>query len=189
MANPKQMIRVAAMASHAVAVGVVAYLFSQTSGMTLFCVIAGVLIGCGGAGSVPGRPISAYSAFGSLMGYAFWVSVSAINQGAFTGLIPATLLAIGVVWFLQQPARPSVIFTIIVTSLLLIMAVSEHRNPYDVDGWEPDEVRRSALTAMGALSLGLMYLGIGFAECRLAPTRKPKQRKRPRVSIPSAPLD
>ena len=189
MANSKQRIRVAAMAAHAVALGVVVFLFTQTRTMTAFCVIASLLIGCGGIGSVPGRPISAYAAFGSLMGYAFWISVSAINQRAFLALIPAILLVIGIVWFLQQPAWPSVIFTIIVTSLLLIMAISEYRYPYDVDGWEPDQVRRSALTAIGVLGLGLMYLGFGFAECRLAPPRKSKQRKRPRVSIPTAPMD
>ena len=83
MANTRQMIRIAAMAAHLVTLGIASFLFTQTRAMTVFCVIASLLIGCGGIGSVPGRPLSAYAAFGSLMGYAFWVSVSAIIRARF----------------------------------------------------------------------------------------------------------
>ena len=164
-------------AAHGVAIVGVVLLFLQTRGMTVFCTVAAVLIGCGSVSSVPGRSISTYAAFGSLMGYAFWISVSAINQGEFVSLVPAVLLIIGCAWFLQETRWPSFVFAICVALLLLVMAIASYRNPYDVDGWEPDAVRRSALTAIGVVSLGVMYLCLSFSEGMLAVTRKPKRKR------------
>lgn len=165
-------------AAHAVAVVVVMALFLQTQAMTAFCAVAAALIGCGSVSSVPGRSVALYAAFGALMGYAFWISVSAIHQHEYLALVPAVLLITGCVWFLQELRWPSLLFATCVAVLMLGMAVSSYRYPYDVDGWEPDEVRRSAVTAIGVVSVGLIYLIVGFTEVMLVDSRQSKRRRR-----------
>ena len=168
----------ATLASHAVAVAVVVLLFRQTQAITAFCAVAAILIGCGSVSSVPGRSVSLYAAFGTLMGYAFWISVSAIHQHEYLALVPAVLLITGCVWFLQELRWPSFLFTASLAVWMLVTAVSSYRNPYDVDGWEPDEVRRSAVTSVGVVSVGLMYLVVAFTEGMLVGPRQPKRKRR-----------
>ncbi len=173
----KALFRWVTLAAHVVAAAAVVLTFLQTRAMTGFCVVAATLIGCGSVNSVPGQSVSTYAAFGSLMGYAFWISVSAINQGEYLALVPAALLVAGSVWFLQATQWPSFVFAACVAAVMLAVAVSSYRQPYDVDGWEPDEVRRSAVTSIGVVSVGLMYLFVSRAEAVLVNTRKPKRKQ------------
>ena len=112
------------------------------------------------------------------MGYAFWIGVSAIHQREYLVLIPAVLLITGCVWFLQELRWPSFLFAASLAVWMLVTAVTSYRNPYDIDGWEPDEVRRSAVTAVGFVSVGLMYLVVAFTEGLLVDSRKPKRKRR-----------
>jgi hypothetical protein len=178
MSARRSWIRPLTLAAHAVAFTVAVPLFIQTRAMTAFCAVAAILIGCGGAGTVPGRSVSTYAAFGALMGYAFWISVSAIHQHEYLALIPAVLLVTGCVWFLQELRWPSFLFAVCLATVLFGLAVSSYRHPYDVDGWEPDEVRRSAVTSMGVIGVGLVYLVVAFADVTLVEPRQPKRKRR-----------
>ena len=164
--------------SHVLALLVMVIVFQRTQAQTAFCVIAGILIGCGGAGAVSGRTLATYSAFGSLMSYVFWIGVSAINQGQFLALVPTLLLLIGCGWYFKDDGWPSFLFTLCVAVILFAMAVASYRDPFDVDGWEPDEVQRSAVTSMGVLGVGILFLALSFAEKNLSAPRLTKRKRR-----------
>ena len=151
--------------------------------MTLFCLIPGALIGCASVAAARGRPIPLYCAFGLLMGFTFWMGVSSVNQSDFLGLIFLLVLAGGVVWSLQQPGWPSVAFTTVITLLLLGMVILQYRNRHLLIGVDANMVRRTLVTALGVLAVGLLYLGVGFAEVLVQQGRKRKRLKRRPVEV------
>src|SRR5438876_8573482 len=71
MDDLKATLRIVGLVLHVLAAAVLVLLFLKTGGMTVFCVVAGALIGCASVPVRPGRPITVYTAFGLLMGYAF----------------------------------------------------------------------------------------------------------------------
>jgi hypothetical protein len=172
--NNKAIFQVVALGVHLLAAAVLVLLFLQTGGMTVFCVVAGALIGCASVPARPGRPVTLYVAFGVLMGYAFWMAVSAVNQRAVLSLVPVVLLVAGAVWLLEAPRWPAALFTGVAVLLSLGLAVLQYRQRHDTD-YDPEYVRHSAVTSLVVLSLGLVYLGLGSAE---AMWREPRKAKR-----------
>jgi hypothetical protein len=165
---------------HVLAAGALGLLLLKTGTMGVFCVGSGALIGCAAVPARPGRSPTLYIAFGVLMGYAFWTGVSAVNMGVFFYLIPALLLGVGAAWFLEQPGWPSVLFTGIMDLLIggLVALELRYRPPGDVV--DPEHLRRSTLTSGVVLSVGLVYLVLGFIEAMLG---KPKKKKRSRRAV------
>src|SRR5438132_10376767 len=88
---------------HGVTALALVLLFLKTGGMTVFCVVAGALIGCASVAVRPGRPVTLYVAFGLLMGYSFWMGASAISQQSYLLLVFLLVLAGGALWLLEQP--------------------------------------------------------------------------------------
>jgi hypothetical protein len=185
MSDSKATLRVIALVVHPLAAIVLLLLFFKTWGMTVLCVVPGVLIGCGSVAARPGRPVTLYAAFGVLMGYAFWMGASAVSQGAIVAFVPILLLVAGALWLLQQPSWPSAIFAGVVVLLCLGLALLEYRQHPEFMEYDPELIRRSALTSFVVLSLGLVYLALGFAEASLQAPRKAKRAtrrvKRPRT--------
>jgi hypothetical protein len=180
MNNPQATLRMVALAVHGLAVVAVVLLFLKTSGMTVFCVVPGALIGCACVAAQPGRQITVYAAFGFLMGFVFWDCASIVNQKAFLVLIVVALIAAGAVWFLRSPTWPAVLFTAIAVLLRLAIAASTYRHRFDTE-YDPNYILRSVLTVAVVLSLGLVYLGLGFAETVVQKSSKRKGRRvRPR---------
>lgn len=170
---------------HVMATLALVLLYFKTGIMTGFCVVAGALIGCVSVPARPGRPVSQYVAFGVLMGYVFWMGVSAVNQRDFLILVPVVLLAAGAAWWLQAPREPATVFTGIVVLLFLGLAVLQYQQPHHAGGFDPDRVRRSGVTSLGILGIGLVYLALGTAEALMRQPRKTKRARR-RVMRPPA---
>jgi hypothetical protein len=185
MSHLKATYKAIAIGTHVLAAIALVLLFLKTGGMTLFCVVPGVLIGCASVAARPGRPVTLYAAFGVLMGYAFWMAVSAVNQHDVLSLVPVALVVVGAAWLLQTPRWPSALFTAVAVLLSLGLAVLQYRHRHDVGGFDPEQVRRGALTSLVVLALGLVYLGLGFAEATLQePRQRPRavrRRERPRA--------
>jgi len=184
MSDLRPTLRILGFALHVVAAGVLVLLFLKTGGMTVFCVVAGALIGCASVPARPGRPITVYAAFGLLMGYAFWMGASAISQGNFLLLLFLLVLAGGAVWLLEQPRWPAALFTAIMVLFLLGLAAVQYRHA-DLSDYDPTLVRHTALTTLMVLGLALAYIGLGCAESSFlepANSKRPARRKRLRSS-------
>lgn len=181
MNDLKAALRIVAWAAHGVAALVLALLCFQSPAMTLFCIVPGALIGCASVAAMRGRPVTLYCAFGALMGLAFWLGVSSVNQRDFIGLIILIVLAAGVVWMLQQPNWASVIFAGLMALLILGLSILQYRYRHQVSVVDAETIRRSFLTTLGVVSVGLLYLGHGFAEVLLQPSRRPRRKKRRKV--------
>ena len=81
-----------------------------------------------------------------------------------------------------EQRRPAALFTSVVVLLCLGLAALQYRYRYEAVDFDPEFIRRSALTSLVVLSLGLVYLGLGFAEASLREPHKGKRRvKRPRA--------
>lgn len=189
MSNTKATLRAIAIGVHVLATITLVLLFLQTGGMTGFCVVAGVLIGCVSVPARPGQPVTLYVAFGVLMGYAFWTGASAVNQRDLLALVPVLLLAAGAAWLLQAPSWPSVLFTGSAVLLSLVLAVFQYRHRNDPHDFDPEHIRRSAVTAIVVLTLGLVYLGLGFAEAMMQESRKAKRKVRRAVRSRTDPAE
>jgi hypothetical protein len=187
MSNLKASLFAAALIVHVLAAVAIALAFLETRAMTGFCVISGALIACGGAAAEPGRPITLYAAFGTLMGYAFWLAVSTINHRAFLYVIPVVLLAIGAVWVLQNPSWPSVLFGGVTAVLCLALTGLEFQHRFDADRADPDSIRRSALTTLVVLTIGLVYLAVSFGEVSLRKTRRKPRKRTTAIRTPTDP--
>jgi hypothetical protein len=182
MSDLKATLRIIGLVLHVLAAGVLVILFLKTGSMTVFCIVAGVLIGCASVPARPGRPITVYATFGFLMGYAFWMGASAISQGNFLLLLLLLVLAGGAVWLLQQSRWPAALFTAIMVLFLLGLATVQYRHA-DQSDYDPTLVRHSALTTLVVLGLALVYTGLGCAEfsfLEAAKLKRPPRRKRVR---------
>jgi hypothetical protein len=182
MSDTKATLRVLALVIHVLAAITLVVLFFQTWGMTVFCVVAGALIGCASVPARPGQPITLYTAFGLLTGFAAWMCVNAVNQGVFWLLVPVLLLAIGAAWLLQDPGWPPVLFTTVLVLVGLALAVLQYRHRNDPSDYEPELLRRTALTSFVMLSLGLVYLVLGFAEASVRKSAKTTRGRRRALS-------
>jgi hypothetical protein len=178
MSNLKSAFRIASIVVYIIAAVAFAFLYRETSAMTGFCVVAAVLIGCGSVPARPGRPVTLYGAFGLLVGHAFWLFVSAINQGMYLGLIPAVLTAVGAVWMMQNPTWPSVIFSGAVGVLNLALAGLQFQHRFDATLSDPDTIRRTVLTSVVVLVVGLVFLAVGFTEMVMLKAAKSKRAAR-----------
>jgi hypothetical protein len=178
MSNTKTALLIAAIVVHILAAVALVILFFKTGGMTVFCVVAGTLIGGLSVAARPGRPITLYIAFGVLMGYVFWMGASAISQSAFLELLILVLLAAGAVWFLQDPRWPAALCTAVLALLLIGLAAVQFRQALQFIEYDPELIRRSALTSLVVLAIGLMYVGLGFAEASLQGPPKAKRARR-----------
>ena len=163
-----------ALAMHVVAAIALVLLFFQTRGMTVLCIGAAALIGCGAVPARPGRPVTLYITFGMLMGYAFWLAISAISQREFLGMVIVLLLVIGALWLLQDPRWPATVYCGVVFLLCLGMAGWQYRNRHDLE-YEPELVRKSALTSLVILGVAVVYLVLGFTEAALQEPLKAKR--------------
>ena len=179
MADLLQKLRAASWGVHALAAVVVLVLALKTGLMAGWCVVPGFLIACGAAASVPGRPLTLYAAFGSILGLSFWTAVSAINQGFYLNLIPIILLIVGVSWLLRDPEWPSILFTMaaIVLELGITALIYSHRD--DIRDVEPELVIRSLATTGTMLVVGAAYSAVGFAE--VLALKKARRRNKSRA--------
>jgi hypothetical protein len=176
MGSRKAKFQIAGLIVHLISAIALLLAFREAGGMVAFCVVSGALIGCGAVPARPGRPVTLYAAFGLLVGFAFWLFVSAVNQREFLVVIPAALLATGAVWLLQEPGWPPVLFTGVVALLCLGLVGLQYQHRYDLDGLDPETARRNALTTLVVLTVGLVYLALGFAEASLRKARKKVRR-------------
>jgi hypothetical protein len=188
MSNRKTIFITIALAVHLLAAIALVLLFLKTGGMTVFCVVAGALIGCASVAARPGRAVTMYVAFGMLMGYAFWMGASAISQRAFLELVVLLLLVGGVVWLLQDPRWPSALFSGVVVLLCLGLAVLQYTRR-EFSEYDPELVRRSVLTSYVVLGLGLVYLGLGLAETALQKAHKARRLVRRAKRRPTEPTE
>jgi hypothetical protein len=69
--------------------------------------------------------------------------------------------------------------------LLTGLAAIQYRQRPELLEYDPEWVRRSALTSFGVLSLGTVYLVLGFAEASLLKPRKAKRKVRRLKQQPS----
>ena len=188
MGDFKATLRIIGLVLHVLAAGVLVLLFLKTGGMTVFCVVAGALIGCASVPARPGRPIIVYAAFGFLKGYALWMGASAISQGNFLLLLFLLVLAGGAVWLLEQPRWPAALFTAIMVLFLLGLAAVQYRRA-DQSDYEPTLVRHTALTTLVILGLALVYIGLACAESSfLEPANSKRPARRKRVRSPRRPV-
>jgi hypothetical protein len=178
MSDLKRAFRIASIAAYVIAAIALALTFKETRAMTGFCVVAAVLIGCGSVPARPGRAVTLYGAFGVLVGHAFWLFVSGINQGMYLILIPAVLMAVGAVWMMQEPTWPSVIFLGAAAALNLALAGLEYQNRFDAALADPDTIRRSALTSTVVLVVALVFLAVGFTEFLMLKAARAKRAAR-----------
>src|SRR5262249_4423684 len=139
---------------------------------------SGALIGCAAVPARPGRSITVYVTFGVLMGYAFWIAVSAVNLGQLLDLVPPLLLAVGAAWFLQKLHWPSALFTRLVIPLNIGLAVLLYQNRPAYEGEEATRYVHTALTSFVVLGVGLVYLVLSFAEARLYKSHKSRRTHR-----------
>jgi len=185
--NNKLALQIIAVVVHLLAATALVLLFLKTRGMTLFCVVPGVFIGGSSVLARPGRPITVYVAFGVLMGFVFWLSASAVNMRSFLDLVFVLLVVGGAVWFLQVPSWPSASFAAAVALLYLGLSIAEYRHPAESLYFDDAHLRRGALTSIVVLTIGLVYLGLGFAEVSLEgmnkPNRKPRRKVRPPADL------
>lgn len=179
MSKLKTNFRIASIAVYVLAAIALGLTFRETRAMTGFCVISAVLIGCASVPARPARPVTLYGAFGLLVGHAFWLFVSGINQGFYLSLIPAVLMAVGAVWMMQNPAWPSVIFLAVVDVLHLAIAAIQYQFRYDAEHSDPETIRRSVLTSVVVLVSGLAFLAVGFTEELLRKKAKAQRASRP----------
>ena len=175
MNDAKSLLWIGALVAHAATAVTLLILVLQAPAMALFCLVAGALIGCAGVPTVPDRPVTVYTAFGVLMGYGFWVAVSAINQRVPLSLLPALLLVTGAVWLLKQPSWPSTLFCVAAVIFIVGLAILQYRGRHEADDFDQDHIRRSALISLIVPSVGLVYVGLGFAQYSLG---KPRKKKR-----------
>ncbi len=161
---------------HAAAAIALLILIRETKAMAAVWIITGVLIGCAAVAAQPGRPITLYAAFGAFLAYAFWIAVSAINQGQYIEVLPALFIAIGAVWLLQSPEWPAVLFTAAAAMLFLVAVGFVYYRRYDFPQWDFDTLRRTLLTTYVFLGTGLCYLIHGWLEIKFRPRRKKKKR-------------
>ena len=144
--------------------------------MAIFCIVAGALIGCASVPAVRGRPVTLYVAFGVLMGNAFWMAVSAVNQGALLELVPVVLLVVGAAWFLKQPRWPAALFSAILLVFFMGISVLDYRQRHIDFEYDPEYIRRGAITSLVVSALGLVYVGLGLAQSSW--DEPPKRRRR-----------
>src|SRR5262249_59518329 len=113
------------------------------------------------------------------------MGVSAVNQADFLRLVLVVLLAVGAVWLLQSPSWPAAVFTGVMVLLSPGVADLQYRHRDDWGAFDPDQVRRGAITAFGVLSVGLVYLGLGFADVLVRQSQKGKRgvRRRARARV------
>jgi hypothetical protein len=149
-------IRLAGWAFHALAAVTLILLVVNTGVMAGFCVVAGLLIGAAGVPTMPGRPMALYAAFGALMGYAFWMFVSAVNTGNYLSLVPALLVVAGAAWLLREPGWPPAIFTGVVVLVCLGLNAAVYANRFDVEDVDSDHIVRSVRTSTIVLLVGLV---------------------------------
>lgn len=185
MSDSKTVLRAVGIGLHCLAAGALVLLVFQTRAMAVFCTVGGVLIGAASVPAVRGRPITLYAAFAVLMGYCFWALASAVSQRDLLSIVPLLLLAAAGVWLLKDPGLPSVIVCGVAILLTLGLAVLGYRWAREAAEYDPELIRRSAITTFGFLTLGLAYAGIGFAEASLEDGRKPvravrKKKRQPR---------
>jgi hypothetical protein len=184
MNNRKEILRAVAVAVHVLAAAAFVLLYLKTGGMTVICLVSAVLIACASVPARPGRPVTHYMAFGVLTGYAFWVCVAAVHRRDFLSLVPAVLLIAGAAWWLQAPCWPATLFAGTAVVVSLGLAVLQYQYPLE-PGFDPQRVRRAAITSLGILSVGLVYLGLGTVEAMWRAPRKAKRigrrGKRPEV--------
>jgi hypothetical protein len=163
---PQWSFHIVATATHVVAaVALVMLVLAPTRGMALFCIVPGVLSACAAVAARRNRAITLYIAFGVLVGFVFWSFVSAVNHGAFLEALVTALLAVGAAWLLQQPRWPAAAFTTVVACLLGSLLVPMlYTSPFSID---PVYSRRSGVTGLSMLVIGLMYVGLGVWESAL----------------------
>jgi hypothetical protein len=170
--------RVATWVVHGLAAVVLLVLFSKTGVMASWCIVPGLLIACGSAASIPGRPLTLYAAFGAVLGLSFWLAVSAINQGFYLNLIPVLLLIVGVSWLLREPEWPSAIFTLVAIALELGITAMIYTNRDDIRDVEPEMIIKSLSTTTTMLFVGAVYATVGFAEILLLKKARKKKKSR-----------
>jgi hypothetical protein len=169
-------VRLAGWVFHALAAVTLVLLVVNTGVMAGFCVVAGLLIGSAGLPTMPGRPIPLYTAFGALMGYAFWMFVSAINTGNYLSLVPALLVVAGAAWLLHEPGWPPAIFTGVVVLVCLGLNAVVYANRFDVEGVDSEHIVLSVRTSTVVLLVGLVYGALGMAEAMIQKRRRAKAK-------------
>ncbi|HWE37990.1 MAG TPA: hypothetical protein VG406_15575 [Isosphaeraceae bacterium] len=176
-------IRLAGWVVHALAAVVLVILVVNTGVMAGFCVVAGLLIGAAGVPTMPGRPIALYAAFGALMGYAFWMFVSALNLGNYLTLVPALLVVAGAAWLLRDPGWPPAIFTGVVVLACLGLNAVIYANRFDVEDVDSADIVRSVATSTVVLLVGLVYGALGLAEAMILKAQRAKAKAKTRRAI------
>jgi hypothetical protein len=161
---------------HAAAAIALLLLIRETRAMAGVWIVTGVLIACAAVPTQPGRPITLYAAFGAFLAYAFWLAVSAINQGQYIEVLPAVLIGIGAAWLLQSPEWPAVLFAGAAAGLCLVGIGVVYYRRYDFPQWDLDTLRRTLLTTYVFLGIGVCYLIHGWMEIKLQPRRKKMKR-------------
>jgi hypothetical protein len=169
-------LRIASIVLHVGAALALLVLLSRAGVTAGWCIFPGVLIACGSVPTMPGRPVTLYVSFGILMGYAFWLAVSAINLGEYLTLVPALLIVVGSAWLLNEPAWASAIFTWVAVAFCLGLTILLHQNRFNYPADEIESIGRTVATSAVVLVVGLLYSLFGFAEMMLKKTRKRKTR-------------
>ena len=171
-------LRVAGICLHVLTVAVV--LVNYQRAMLIFCLVVAGLIAPGSRAAVPGRPLTLYIAFGLLMGYVFWMGVSALNQQYWFLLILVLITAIGAAWVLQHPGVPSLIYTEIAILVSIAIAIQLFRAKPDFSDPVPDRERQTGITMMIMLVIGMLYTALGVTEA-LEGQSRPTRSKKPRA--------
>jgi uncharacterized membrane protein len=179
-------LRVASWVVLGLAAIALALLLGKTGAMAGWCIFPGILIACASVAASPGRPLMLYAAFGDLMGFAFWLGVSAINAGQYLDLLPALLLLVGVSWFLREPEWPSFIFTGVVVALCLGLMAYLYSHRFDLSHSDLELTVRVVNTSVVMLVVGAVFLAVGFIEVKLKKAVKRKKKSRA-IRTPSPP--
>lgn len=169
-------VRLAGWVTHALAAVVLIALIATTGGMAVFCVVGGLLIGAAAVPTMPGRPITLYAAFGALMGYAFWMFVSAVNQGQYLALVPTLLVVAGAAWLVHDPGVPPAIFTGVVVLVCLGLNAVIYANRFDNVEVDSDIIVRTVRASTIVLLVGLVEGALGFTEAMLVKAQRKKAK-------------